>query len=181
MKIFVRKKGIKINKEIILIFILIGITSFSYYNYNLDKVNNAFSESIGILFTFITGIYILTFVISNFFRFEKLHGKLKGQLKFEKEFIHFGDEITSVSSIERIEIENWHVKGSIVNATIPYFPRKSNGTGNYVELFMQNGETKICYYQQTESDRIQKFSDIFKTYYNEGLISRQNYLNIIEN
>ena len=181
LQIFVNQKTFPISNENLIFIFLIALTSLNYYIYNSSKIENKIFESLGVIFTLITFIYFIILIISNLFRHERLRGKLSGRLIFEKDKIHFGCDTYNIRDIKEIVIENWYVKGDIVNVITPTLkPKKSNGVKNYVKLYLKNGTIETCYFLQTKTDRIQKFSKVFKSYFNLGIINEQNYINITE-
>ena len=181
LQIFVQQKTFPISNENIILILLLTLSATSYFVYNLNNLKNAIFESLGAIFTLITFIYFVILIISLFFRHERLQGKLKGRLIFEKDKIHIADDSFNIIDIKEIIIENWYVKGNPVDITTPTLkPKKSNGVKNYVKLYFENDTIITCYFLQTKTDKIQKFSEIFKSYYNLGLLTKQNYINITE-
>ena len=181
LQIFIKQKTFPISNENIVLIILLTLSATSYYIYNLNNIENAIFESLGVIFTLITFIYFVILIISLLFRHERLEGKLEGHLIFEKDRIHIGNSSFNILEIKEIIIENWYVKGYPVNIITPTLkPKKSNGVKNYVKLYLENETVVTCYFLQTKTDKIQKFSKVFKSYYNLGLLSEQNYINITE-
>jgi hypothetical protein len=180
LQIFVKDKGYRIGIEYIILYGLLFCILLSNFINSFNEVKNKQLESISILLATITFLYTIIFLISNLFRYERLYGHLKGTLVFEKDKIVFGEITYNLTEINKIEISNFDCKGKIVNASLEFKPKKSNGVKNYVKLYLKNGTSAQCNFLQTESEKIQIFKDEFKTYYRFNLIERQNYLNITE-
>jgi len=180
LQIYVKDKGFRIGIEYIIMFTLLFCIFSSYFINSFNEVKNELIELIGILLIVVTFPYLVIFMIANFFRYERLYGKLEGYLIFENDKIIFDKIFYNISDIEKIEILNWDIKGDIVNVLFEFKPKKSNGVKNYVKLYLKNGKVETCYFLLTKSEKIQIFKEEFKVYFRKNLIKRQNYLNITE-
>lgn len=177
--LFKKSNKLSIGKDTIVLLIFVAIVGLSAYIHSLDRENNTFAETITELFSLITGLYLMALIISFFFRCDRLNGKLEGHLIFERDIIHFGNDSIKISDVHQIIIEHSYIKGQFKHQTNTWGPKRYNGTGNYVEIHLTNGETITYHFLQTKQDRIQKYADILKIYYRFSLLNDQNYFNII--
>jgi hypothetical protein len=180
LRIFVKESNYRLGTEYIILLCLLAIVFLCYFTNYIASKKNEFIEAIGVLTIIPTFLYIVILMISNFFRYERLNGKLSGELKFEEDKVYFGKTHYNINDVTKIEINNWDIKGNFVNSLREFKPHKSNGVKNYVSLHLKNGDVKSCYFLQTQSEKIQIYNKIFKEYYNKNLIGTQNFKNITE-
>ena len=71
------------------------------------------------------------------------------------------------------------IKGMFVNSTLEFSPHLSNGLDNQFLLSLKNGEKIKCNFLQTESEKIEFFTEIFIHYHKKGIISWLKLLEIL--
>ena len=180
LQIFVKEPNYRIGTEYIILFSLLTVIFLCYFTNYINTEKNEFIEAIGGLTIIPTFLYIIILMVSNFFRHERLNGKLSGELLFEQDKVCFGETQYNITDVAKIEINNWDIKGNFVNALREFKPHRSNGVKNYVKLYLKSGDIKTCYFLQTKNEKIQIYRKVFTKYYEKNLIGTQNYQNITE-
>ena len=170
LRIFVKESNFRLGTEYIILLCLLAVIFLCYFTNYIASKKSEFIEAIGVLTIIPTFLYIIILLISNFFRYERLNGKLSGELKFEEDKVYFGETHYDINYVTKIEINNWDIKGNFVNSLCEFKPHKSNGVKNYVRLHLKSGDVKTCYFLQTHTEQIQIYKKIFIGYYDKNLI-----------
>lgn len=129
-------------------------------------INNIFMSILGL--AFIAGL-ILKFI--GFTQIERLNGKLDGYLIFDKDYVQVRDEVFPIGTIHKIQISNDDYYGKLVRISRGNFGQAlSNGTNNFVVLFLKSNQTKQFQYELRNSDDFQKIRETLIDYHLKGKI-----------
>ncbi len=178
LPIFVKKPGIHIPNEYLILLVLGAIALF------LTFLEHAFGYDLytfSILFWFLFIGCFAVLGIANFFRTEKAIGEFKGALIFEQTHIAIEDTVYSLSQIQKIVLDGFDIKGSFMNSSSSFLtPMKSSGLNNTLSLALFNGSTVSCHFLQTETNRLSHFRELFIHYYKKGKLGWLPLLDILE-
>lgn len=116
-----------------------------------------------IIIVFLCGL-VLKFIC--FTKIETLRGNLEGYLSFEKEFIKINDEIHTLEKINNIQISNDDYSGKTVNTSKGDFgPALSNGTNNFIVIFLKTGKVKKHQFEMINSNDFQNIRILLIEYH----------------
>lgn len=105
----------------------------------------------------------------NLTKIEPLRGTLDGDLVFEKDSITINSEPHSLDEINKIKISNDDYTGKLINYTKGNVgPALSNGTNNYLVIFLKSKETIKVFFELINSNDFQKIKPILIEYYLKG-------------
>ena len=126
-------------------------------------------KPIGLFFQYsvIAGIFIgIFYKIKNFTKTESLRGTLEGDLIFEKESIVINNKPYPLDEINKIKISNDDYIGKLINYTRGNVgPALSNGTNNYLVIFLKSKETVKISFELINSNDFQKIKKPLIEYY----------------
>lgn len=126
-----------------------------------NLINNISMSIVGL--AFIAG-FILKF--RGFTQIEPLRGKLDGYLIFDKNFIQIQDKIFPLESIHKIKISNDDYYGKISRISGGNFgPTLSNGTNNFLVIFLESYETKQYQFEIRNSNDFQEIRETLIDYH----------------
>ena len=172
------KKGVYLDAyQWILLILTVFLFSMSYLDsiYEYDKRD--WILRIGIVWI----LYVLGFIVSNFFREQKVTGDYKDELIFWKDKIQVGkmefklEEISKLDFINASDIQGRHQKGYVIGLE-PYI---SNGLNNIFVLKLKNGNVISDNFLQTEWQRLKLFKEIMIHYYRAGILEWLLLLDIL--
>jgi hypothetical protein len=144
------------------IFICCGILFFKQKVLNIES--NIFDKIFAgiIVCFFMSG---LVTKLKGFSQIEPIDGKLEGYLIFEKEAIIVGDEIYPIEKIRTIKISNDDYSGAFKNISKGNLgPALSNGTNNFIVIYLVSGESKRYQFELINSDDFQKVRETLIDY-----------------
>lgn len=144
---------------------------------NLEK--NSFDNLLlsTIFFVLLCGL-VLKFI--GFTKIEPLRGNLEGYLSFEKEFIKINDGIYSLEIINNIQIQNDDYSGKTLNTSTGNFgPALSNGTNNFIIIFLKTGKVKKHQFEIVNSNDFQKIRTTLIEYHVKKKIDFWELANIL--
>jgi hypothetical protein len=151
-----------------IIFSCLGILFFKEKFLQIDR--NLFDT----IFLLIAGLAFVSGLITKikgFTEIEPLHGKLDGDLVFENDFIQAKDVVFTLEEIRNMQISNNDEYGKLVNTSKGNFgPALSNGTRNYIVIFLESGKTRKFYFELLNLDDFQKLREILIDYHLLGKI-----------
>lgn len=102
---------------------------------------------------------------------EPLHGKLDGELVFEEHLILAKDEVFTLEEIRNMQISNNDEYGKLANISKGNFgPALSNGTRNYLMIFLESGKTRKFYFELLNLDDFQLLRSTLIGYHLKGKI-----------
>lgn len=105
-----------------------------------------------------------------FTQIKPLRGKLDGYLVFDNNNVCIKDEIIPISEIRKIQISNNDYRGLLESTKGNFGPALSNGTKNYVVIYLENGKTKKYWFELINSNDFQNIRDILIEYHLLGKI-----------
>lgn len=146
-----------------ILLICLGIILFKQKILNLEY--NSFDKIFIWLtiFVFVCGL-VLKFINST--KVEPMCGSLEGYLSFEKEFINVNEKIYLLEKIDKIQISNEDYLGKLVNISKGNFdPALSNGTNNFIIIFLESNETKKYQFELINSNDFQNVRTTLIEYY----------------
>lgn len=133
------------------------------------------------IFISIAGLTFFSGLITKLRGFEKiepLHGTLEGDLVFDKDFIQAKDEVFAIDEIRKIQIYNKDEYGKLVNISKGNFgPALSNGTRNFIVIFLESGKTRKFYFELINYDDFQKIRETLIDYH---LKDKIDYWELVE-
>lgn len=130
-------------------------------------------------------ILIITLIISLITMFmgltqvKPLRGKLNGYLVFNENFIEIKEEIFMLENIKKIQISNEDYIGKRESPRGNFGPCLSNGTNNFIVIFLNSGLTKRFQYELCHSNDFQKIRSILIHYYSKEKIDFWELANIL--
>lgn len=117
-------------------------------------------------------IIITTMLLGLFFKFkgfteiEPLRGTLEGDLIFEKDSIIIDNKLYTLDEIDKIKISNDDYRSKLINISKGNIgPALSNGTNNYLVIFLKSKETIKIFFELINSNDFQKIKPILIEYY----------------
>lgn len=123
----------------------------------------------------------LVLKLNNMSKSESLHGNLEGYLSFENDFIKVNEEIILIEKIRNIQISNNDYIGKLVNFSKGNFgPALSNGTNNFIIIFLESGKTIKYQFEMINSDDFQKIRKTLIDYYIQKKIDFWELANVLE-
>lgn len=125
-------------------------------------------------------LYFVFYIILNFFRTEHINGNLEGLLELKMDSINIKEKTFPLEKIDKIEILNTDIEGDFQTYKISFEPNFSNGTDNYIKLFLNSGENITFLFQQTKNEKINYNRKELINYYRKGKISWLALLDILE-
>lgn len=113
-------------------------------------------------------------------KIESLRGNLEGYLSFEKEFIIVDEEIYFLEKIRSIQIFNDDYSGKLVNTSKGNLgPALSNGTNNFIIIFLESGKNKKYQFEMINSNDFQKSRTILIEYHIKKKIDFWELANVL--
>ena len=165
-----KKKTKIINSQDYFIIALILSVGLIFINHKLLQ----FKEIENILFY----VFILSFtayigrIIFSFSETESINGNKSGKLKFFKDKIIIKDREFLLKSIKKIDFHVFEYEGEFNTIQMDSVePKYKNGSNNFMELNLNNGENLKIYFIQTYQDEFLKISDELIEYHKNGLFS----------
>ncbi|MFA9187312.1 hypothetical protein AAGV33_02720 [Flavobacterium sp. FBOR7N2.3] len=142
--------------------VLFSIIGFSYiFGKLLNLVDLTFLWLAVIVM--IAGIFLK---LKSLTEIEPLRGILEGELVFEKEFIIIDNKQYSLYEINSIKISNDDYIGKLINYTRGNVgPALSNGTNNYLVIFLKSKAPIKIFFELINSNDFQKTKPILIEYY----------------
>jgi hypothetical protein len=164
--IFIKSNKFHWSAEIVtysILFFCCGVMLFKQKVLNLEE---NFIDKIFIWFTVATFMFGIILKFYNLNKIEPLRGRLEGYLIFEKESITAGDEIYPIEKIRTIKISNDDYSGAFKNISEGNLgPALSNGTNNFIVIYLLSGKSKRYQFELINSDDFQKVRETL-IYYN---------------
>jgi len=106
-----------------------------------------------------------------FTQIEPLNGKIDGFLSFEQQFIKVKDEVFPIETIRKIQISNEDYRGKLSGISKGNFgPALSNGTNNFIVIFLESGKTKRFQFELLNSNDFQNVRETLIDYHLIGKI-----------
>lgn len=99
-----------------------------------------------------------------------LRGTLDGDLIFDENFIQVKEEIFPIEQIRKIQISNEDYSGKFQSSRGNFGPALSNGTNNFVIIFLESNKTRKFQYELLNSNDFQKIRQILIGYHLKGKI-----------
>lgn len=160
-----------------ILFFSCGIMLFKQKALNIEE-NSLDKFFIGLtLFVFFCGL------ISKFIgltKVEHLRGNLEGYLTFENDFININEEIYLLEKINSIQISNDDYIGKLVHTSSGNLgPALSNGTNNFIIIFLKSGETKKYQFELINSNDFQNVRTILIQYHLKRKIDFWELANVL--
>jgi len=155
-----------------LIFLLgLGYLSYEYFNP---------AERIFQWLVVITLIIGLILKFKGFTQIEPVQGKLEGDLIFEKDSIIIDNVVYLLHEIKTIKISNDDYSGKLVNTSKGQIgPALSNGTYNWIIIFLQSGKSKKYFFELINSNDFQNVRSQLINYYLNGKIEFLEVANVL--
>lgn len=179
LKIFHPNNSFRIHKTTLILLTLVSVILLIHLSKKVFPENIENLDLLNFVITVITFLYFVFFLIyTNIFRYESENGNFSGYLVIENDKIICDKTIYPINEIDQISILTSHIRGNYNNKTAAFEPKKDNGLKNYIEIHHKNEVTKY-YFLQTKKENIKMFTDELKSFYNKGLIGKQNFENII--
>jgi len=178
LKIFYPKKTISFHGTTLVLLILVALISVIHLSKKIFPENFENLDLLNVLMIVVTFIYFIFYLIyTNLFRYEIENGTYSGYLIIENDKIICDKKTFLINDIQKISIENYYYCGKQNGNISALLPKKSNGLKNYIEISYKNQIDKY-YFLQTKNENIRMFTDELKSYYEKGLIGKQNFENI---
>ena len=176
LKIFHKKKGVYLDTyQWILLISTVFLFSISYLDSIYGFDTRDWIPRIGIVWI----LYFLGFIVSNFFREQKVIGDYKDELIFWKNKIQVGKLEFSLEEISKLDFINASdIQGRYKGITglSPYI---SNGLDNIFVLKLKNGNVISDNFLQTEWQRLKLFKETMIHYYQVGILEWLRLLDIL--
>lgn len=113
-------------------------------------------------------------------KIEPLRGNLEGYLTFEKEFININEKIYLLEKIKTIQISNDDYSGKLIHTSSGNLgPALSNGTNNFIIIFLEGGKTKKHQFELINSNDFQNVRTILIEYYLKRKIEFWELANVL--
>ena len=119
--------------------------------------------------------------IYSFFKFNgyrTLKGELEGKLEFLSDKIFIDKDVFEIPTIKKIELCSYDYKGRFAWFKGNLDGNKSNGTRNFLNIFLNDGEIVKTYFQILHQNDILDERETLIKYCNDG---KMNYLNLLDN
>ena len=131
-------------------------------------------QPIGLFFLYsaVAGMFIgIFYKFKGLTEIEPLRGTLEGNLIFEKESIIINNKHYSLDEINKIQISNDDYIGKLIHISSGHIGSSlSNGTNNYLVIFLKSKETIKVFFELINSNDFQKTKTILIEYYLKGKI-----------
>lgn len=174
---FEHKKGILISFDsICLIFLSLSVFLLAY----LEQTGNFDFDYWFTLILAIWFIYLIFFLISRFFLHEIEFGQYKGTIILKIDSIKIIETEFTLDEISTIKIHSSDIKGEIINHSIEFSRKLSNGLKNEITLKLKNGNIVKTHFLQTKNERIKFSKEFLINYHKKGKISWLQLLDILE-
>lgn len=164
---------------------IIYITMFSslVIGFIADKAFKSENSYFNKIFIGITVLAFFSGIINKFIGFtkiEKLGGILDGYIVFKSNSIEIENNSFELNEIKRIEIYNDDYRGKLIHTSSGNFgPALSNGTRNYLILFLISGEQKKVNFELINSYDFQKIRTELINYHVKSKIDFWSLANIL--
>ena len=161
----------------LLIFCLLGMGYLGQRFFHLE--NNLFERIFQLIA--ISGLFVALIVkFMGFSKIERFDGVFYGYLIFKANSIVVNAKSYNLAEIKRIEISNDDYSGKLVNVASGNFgPALSNGTNNYIIIFLNSGETKKFNFQLIDSNDFQNLRNEFINYHVNSKMDFWSLANIL--
>jgi hypothetical protein len=121
-----------------------------------------------IITTMLLGLFLK---FKGFTEIEPLRGTLEGDLIFEKDSIMIDNKLYTLDEINKIKISNDDYRSKLINISKGNIgPALSNGTNNYLVIFLKSKEPIKVFFELINSNDFQKIKPILIEYYLKGKI-----------
>ncbi|WP_412464445.1 hypothetical protein [Flavobacterium mekongense] len=164
--IFIKSNKFHWSAEIItysILFFCCGVILFKQKVLNLEE---NFIDKFFIWTAVSVSMFGVILKFYNLNKIEPLHGKLEGYLIFEKKSITVGNEIYPIDEIRTIKISNDDYSGALKNISKGNLgPALSNGTNNFITIYLVSGKSKRFQFELINSDDFQKVRETLIDYY----------------
>lgn len=177
-KILVKKKKIYFTPNNIVFSVILicsiptGIKYFVFKNSNYQIWDTTL---VYIMVITLFGGFFYSIFINNGYR--TLKGVLEGKLEFLADRIIIDDKIFDLQEIKNIELCSYDYKGKPAWFDNNLDGNKSNGTRNFLNLYLNDGKIIKTYFQQLHQNDILTEKETLIKYCNEG---KMNYLNLLD-
>ena len=161
----------------LMIFCLLGMGYLDQRFFHLE--NNLFERIFQLIA--ISGLFAALIVkFMGFSKIERFDGVFYGYLIFKANSIVVNAKSYNLAEIKRIEISNDDYSGKLVNVASGNFgPALSNGTNNYIIIFLNSGETKKFNFQLIDSNDFQNLRNEFINYHVNSKMDFWSLANIL--
>ena len=161
----------------LMIFCLLGMGYLDQRFFHLE--NNLFERIFQLIA--ISGLFAALIVkFMGFSKIERFDGTFYGYLIFKANSIVVNAKSYNLAEIKRIEISNDDYSGKLVNVASGNFgPALSNGTNNYIIIFLNSGETKKFNFQLIDSNDFQNLRNEFINYHVNSKMDFWSLANIL--
>jgi len=142
-----------------------------------NDIENTFESILKNIIYVCLGLFLIS-VIMRFGEYEKLNGKLEGEISFEKDGIKINNQLFEYNQINDFNIEFSDKYGSQTGKSNGAF--LSQGLKNSIS-FYHNGKLIITYFQLYSSEQLKAIKeDLFFIITNELIIFKKQYLNLVD-
>ncbi|WP_297869760.1 hypothetical protein [uncultured Flavobacterium sp.] len=142
-----------------------------------NNIENIFESILKNIIYVCLGLFLIS-VIMRFGEYEKLNGKLEGEISFEKDGIKINNQLFEFNQINDFNIEFSDKYGSQTGKSNGAF--LSQGLKNSIS-FYHNGKLIITYFQLYSSEQLEAIKkDLFFIITNELIIFKKKYLNLVD-
>ncbi|MBV1887848.1 MAG: hypothetical protein KUG51_01005 [Urechidicola sp.] len=174
---FVPKKGFYISPESL---IGIGLSLILFFTFFL-KISLGFNIGNWIIYLAITwGLYVIAFIFTNYFRYEREIGVYNGMIRFGESTISFNDKDYKLENIKKISFRSSDIKGKSLLYLKGISPALSNGLSNSITLELLIGDKVEGVFLQTKTCRLKFYKEILIYYYQENKFSWLHLLDVLE-
>jgi hypothetical protein len=179
-RIFTESKEFVFTNNVIL-FIVFGVIVFLYflqkYIFNWILISDRYFQFVFLIPLFLA-IYFKLFLSWN--QYEPLEGTLDTYIELGEDCIVVGNDNFFLNEIKSIEILNFDFKGDHNYAGKGnYNGTLSNGIGNLFKINLITGKSIEVNFQQDNENEITSAKKELVSYYNNGKISRENFIKIL--
>ena len=142
-----------------------------------NNIENTFESILKNIIYVCLGLFLIS-VIMRFGEYEKLNGKLEGEISFQKDGIKINHQLFEYNQIDDFNIEFSDKYGSQTGKSNGAF--LSQGLKNSIS-FYHNGKLIITYFQLYSSEQLEAIKkDLFFIITNELIIFKKQYLNLVD-
>lgn len=134
---------------------------------------------LGFVLVIVAFLYLLYFMISNYFTYEPTNGDYTGFLTIDSDKIVCNNDVYTIYEIEKIIILSDCFRGNFNGSIRAWEAKKSNGVKNYIEIYKKDGKYQKYFFLQTKSENIEMFINELEIYYKRRILGAQNFENIV--
>jgi hypothetical protein len=175
--IFEHKKGFFITTESLVLILLTGIVFLLGYLQQTDNFDfgNWFAY-IAIIWI----IYLVGYMIHNFFSQQRKNGEFNGKLELDVDTITINGAKFELNEISKILIRSTDYEGQFLPNQFALARNSSNGLNNEMILYLVNGKEIKCHFLQTKGQRIKNYKNLLINYHLKEKLSWLHLLDVLE-